>query len=59
MEVREFVCSLDYRQLTNNTHRICFSQNQSLLKKDLRQLFNLLYVVCVFIFSDIFGLFAY
>ena len=53
------VCSLDYRRLTNNAHGVRLSQNQSLLKKDLKQLFNLLYIVCVLIFSDIFGLFAY
>ena len=39
MEVREFVCSLDYRRLINDTpHRIVFSLNQRFLKEDLKQL---------------------
>ena len=41
LEVRQFVCALDYRRLTNNKHCIFFLQNQSLLKEDLKQLFNL------------------
>ena len=51
-----FVCLSDYRQLINNTHCIVLSPNQRLLKEDLKQRFALR---CVFMFSDIFGLFAY
>ena len=53
MEVRWFFCSLDHRRLINNTHHIVFSQNQRLLKEDLKQL-SVPHCLRVYIFSSVF-----